>query len=418
MNKLENLHNRLVTRGPAGVFEHGLFLLLRMLTSVYGLIVRLRGLTFDWGLRNVYRSSLPVIAVGNLAVGGTGKTPLVDLLIRQVQQGCLRVAVVSRGYAGKFSGDLGIVSLGNGPLLSVEDAGDEPSLLARRNPQAIVLIAAKRRIALEYVETQRCADLIILDDAFQHRQVARDLNLVLLDAEKPFGNQRLLPAGLLRESPSALSRADLICLTGAGDANTEPMMGKPVVRLRSALSDVAYGLNGEARSIGQFAALKVLAFAGIGRPERFFSALKISGISAFAELGLGDHVAYDQKIISQINMAAAGADVLLTTEKDAVKLSADNFDLPCYSVGLNLCVDDCDLLFEKIDALLKKDSVMPISIELLEILACPKCKGPVALQQAEDAATIICAGCRLSYPVRDGIPVMLIDEAKSLSRQV
>jgi tetraacyldisaccharide 4'-kinase len=414
MRQIEIFHRRLVEQGPQGALEHLLFLLLRLFAVIYGLGISLRDLTFRLGLRKVFHSRLPVIAVGNLAVGGTGKTPMVDLLIRHAERKGLRVAVVSRGYGGVYSGEVGIVSLGDGLLLSAREAGDEPSLLASRNPQTIVLVAAKRRKALEYIETHECADLIILDDAFQHRQVGRDLNLLLLDARKPFGNQLLLPAGILRETPAAISRADLICLTGAVEGTNPLPLDKPVVRVRSALAEQAVCLRGERRALTDFVGKKVVAFAGIARPERFFDALEGYGIKPLAKLGLGDHAAYDARFIGQLNVAAAEAEVLLTTEKDAVKLRAEDFVLPCFSVGLEVSVDDERALFDRLDHLLEKDIAMPISTELLEILACPKCKKQVTLQQTDGSETIVCSDCRLSYPVRDGIPVMLIDEAISL----
>lgn len=411
MGQIEEFHRRLVERGPQGFLEQGLFLLLRLLAGLYGLAIMLRGLTFRFGLRKVFRSRLPVISVGNLAVGGTGKTPLVDLLIRYVQQKGLRVAVVSRGYGGVYSGELGIVSLGDGPLQSAAEAGDEPCLLARRNPSAVVLVAAKRRMAIQYIENHNCADLIILDDAFQHRQVARDLNLLLLDAQHPFGNNLLLPAGILREKHLSAARADLVCLTGVGNDTVLPLLDKPIILVRDALAEYTVSLQGESQSLSDFVGKKVIAFAGIARPERFFSALRRSGVQPLAELVLGDHVNYDETLIRQINAAAADAEILLTTEKDAVKLLAEDFNLPCYSVGLDVHVEKGQALFDRLDLLLKKDVVMPLSAELMEILACPKCKDPVTLQQAEDIETIVCTKCRLSYPVRDGIPVMLIDEA-------
>ncbi len=411
MRQIESLHRRLVEEGPRGVLEQGLFLLLRLLSSVYGQIVGLRNLTFHLGVRRIFHSRLPVVAVGNLAVGGTGKTPLVDLLIRYAQQQGLRVAVISRGYGGDYSGNLGIVCLGDGPLLTATEAGDEPCLLARRNPQAIVLVAAKRRLAIEYIECHDCADLIILDDAFQHRQVGRDLNLLLLDAGNPFGNNQLLPAGILRENISAVSRADVICLTGAEDGPCYPAADKPVVRVRTQLAGRAVSLRGESLPLTDFRHKKVVAFAGIARPERFFSALENSGIRLLNRLALGDHVNYDAGIVQRILSELGSAEVLLTTEKDAVKLSAETLDFPCFSVGIDVHLDEDTILFSQLDRLFVKDMSMPLSEELLEILACPKCKEKVSIQQCDDVESLICTQCQLAYPVRDGIPVMLIDEA-------
>lgn len=414
MRQYETLHKSLVEQGPAGPAQHGLFLLLQVLSVLYGGLVRLRDFSFRSGLRKVYRSRLPVISVGNLAVGGTGKTPLVDLLVRHLQQKGMRVAVVSRGYGGNYRGAMAIVSAGNGPLLQADTVGDEPCLLARRNPQAIVLVAAKRRVALEYLDQQDCADVVILDDAFQHRQVARDLNLLLLDAVRPFGNRYLLPAGLLREPPRMIRRADFILLTGADRPHDRLEFGKPVVEVTAQLAGRAFSLEGGQKPLAEFASRKVLAFAGIARPERFFAALEQAGIEPLATLALGDHATYDAGLVARINAAAAGAEALLTTEKDAVKLVAMDLDLPCYVVPLEIAVEPAEFLFDRLDALMKRKTTMPISDELLGLLACPKCKGPVTLERGGSDESLHCAQCRLAYPVRDGIPVMLIDEAKTV----
>ncbi len=411
MLQIEKLHRRLVEHGPQGILEQGLFLLLRLLAAIYSFVLVLRDLSFKCGLRKSFSSQLPVIAVGNLAVGGTGKTPMVDFLARYAQQKGLRTAIVSRGYGGTYPGELGIVSLGNGLLLKAREAGDEPCLLAHRNPDALVLVAAKRRKAIEYLEENNCADLIILDDAFQHRQVARDLNLLLLDALHPFGNQYLLPAGLLRENKSALERADLICLTGPKDGSASVSFGKKTIRMRSSLAKQAVSLAGEKLLLETCRTRKVFAFAGIANAERFFAALEIEGVNLFDKLALGDHVDYDAELISLINQKAIDAEILLTTEKDAVKLSAEDFSLPCFSVGLDVSLEDAAPLLDRLDLLLNKDVAMPLSDELLGILACPKCKEAVKRDLAEGMESLVCTKCNLVYPVRDGIPVMLIDEA-------
>lgn len=408
------LHQRLVEAGPRGWAESVLFLALRGLAVLYAPLLVLRDYSFRAGWRKVYRSRLPVVAVGNLVAGGTGKTPLVDLLVRYAEQKGLRPAVVSRGYAGTFRGKVGLVSLGQGLLMTAEQAGDEPCLLARRNPGALVLISARRRHALEYLETRQLADLVILDDAFQHRQVARDLNLLLLDAARPFGNGQLLPAGILREPVSAGRRADLVVVSGSSRESAPVFAAKPQLRLQTTLAAEVTSLQGDVARLDDFRGRKVFAFAGIARPERFFSALASCGIEPLEKLALKDHVKYSARQIAAINIAARGADVMLTTEKDAMKLSAAALVLPCFVVALESRIQDEKILLERLDSVLKKERPMPLSADLLEILACPKCKKKVEVQHAENRETVICRPCGLGYPVRDGIPVMLIDEASSL----
>lgn len=411
------LHQRLVEEGPRGWAESLLFTGLRVLSALYALLLSLRDLSFRAGWREVYHCRLPVVAVGNLVAGGTGKTPLVDLLVRYATGKGLRVAVVSRGYGGTFRGKVGLVSLGQGLLMSAEQAGDEPCLLARRNPGALVLIAARRRHALEYLEARQLADLVILDDAFQHRQVARDLNLLLLDAARPFGNGLLLPAGILREPVTAGRRADLVVLSGSVQESAPIFAAKPQLRLQTTLAAEVTDLRGETALLVDFRGRKIFAFAGIARPERFFSALAACGIGPLEKLALTDHVRYSARQIAAINAAARGAEVMLTTEKDAMKLSAAALVLPCFVVALESRIQDEKILFERLDSVLKKEIPMPLSADLLEILACPKCKNKVDVQHTRENERIICRTCGLCYPVRDGIPVMLIDEASSLGAE-
>ncbi|MFO7577917.1 MAG: tetraacyldisaccharide 4'-kinase, partial [Pelovirga sp.] len=172
-----NTHKKIAMFGPKGLAEQLCFVLLVPLSLLYGCIIWIRNKAYNLDFFTAYRSAIPVISVGNLAVGGTGKTPCVDWLVKRFQQSGRCPAIVSRGYGGQFSGRVGVVSLGKGVLMGAAEAGDEPVLLARRNPACPVLIGRKRRDVVRYIEETGCADLIILDDGFQHRAVARDIDL-------------------------------------------------------------------------------------------------------------------------------------------------------------------------------------------------------------------------------------------------
>ena len=228
MIKLLKIQRKMASHGAQTSWEWLLFCLLLPLSLMYGLISWLRAVVYRQGWLPRYRARVPVISVGNLAVGGTGKTPVVDWLLKEAARQGKRVAVVSRGYGGSYKAKVGVVADGTGVCLSAAAAGDEPVLLARRNPGAIILVARKRAAGVAYATTRFAVDLVVLDDAFQHHAVERDLDLVLLDALRPFGNRWPLPAGLLREFPRALARADLLLLTRAGaDPQLEPL-GLPV----------------------------------------------------------------------------------------------------------------------------------------------------------------------------------------------
>jgi tetraacyldisaccharide 4'-kinase len=329
-------YRRLATQGPRGVCEWLLFGLLLPPSWLYAAVLQLRSRLYARGWLKSYRAPVPVISVGNLSVGGTGKTPVVDCLVRYAQALGKRVAVVSRGYGSAGGAALRVVSAGQGPLLDADQAGDEPLLLARRNPAALVLVAPRRADGVRRAVALG-AELVLLDDGFQHLAVARDFDLVLLDAARPFGNGRVLPAGLLRESRAALRRGDLFLLTRCREQQAaSPVLPGPVLRCRHELADHAVSLDGVSRPLQELAALRGVAFAGIAEPRDFFRALQAKGLQLMASLPFCDHAAYDGAVLDRLAQAATGADFLVTTEKDAVKLAGACLPRPCFYVPLEL----------------------------------------------------------------------------------
>lgn len=340
MMDLPKIHRKIVLQGAENTFEWLLFLFLVPFSIVYGFIGWVRYRCYCWGVFPSYRAAVPVISVGNLAVGGTGKTPVVDWLIKDfINQGKVP-AVVSRGYGGSYHGSVAIVSKGAGILLNADEAGDEPYLLARRNSQCHVLIARKRAAGVRLAIEELGADIIILDDGFQHHAVERDIDLVLLDATAPFGNGWPLPAGLLREFPAALKRADQLMLTRSSDASNFNYADLPVFNSKHQLVDTAVSLTGETVPLQKFKDLKLFAFAGIADPTGFFAALTATGLHLAGQLSLSDHCRYDQSLLTEIERLACGFDALLTTEKDAVKLTAGMFAIPCYQVPMQIVIEN------------------------------------------------------------------------------
>lgn len=337
MGRLFALHRRLVTAGPEGLAQQMLYPLLRVAGRLYGLIGRLRRKLYRAGVLTVYRAPVPVISVGNLTVGGTGKTPMVDDLVKSLLGHGRRVAVVSRGYGGQGAGRVGVVCAGDGPLLPPGVCGDEPYLLAQRNPRALVLVAPRRAEGIRLAVERFAADVILLDDGFQHLSVARDLDIVLLDARRPFGNGHLLPAGLLREPLSALSRAGVVVLTRSdGSENPVPTLTCPLIRCRHRLAVETVSLAGENLPLKSLVEQRGVAFAGIADPENYFAALAAQGLKLVRTLPLSDHVVYDRDTLALLVDAAQDADFLVTTEKDGVKLSAAQLPRPCYQTPMTL----------------------------------------------------------------------------------
>ncbi len=228
----------------------------------------------------------------------------------------------------------------------------------------------------------------------------------------PLGNGKVLPAGLLREFPLALGRGDLFLLTRCGGDEPGPAgLTGPVLRSSHRLGDEAVTLGGGRLPLQSLAGQKGVAFAGIADPEGFFQDLRAAGLHLDKTLAFPDHAAYGPQELARLADAAAGCDYLMTTEKDGVKLCEQDFSIPCYQVPLTLHFFEPGRLEERLSALFQ-EKTMALSKELLEIIACPKCKGEVKLRGEGDA--LVCDACRLAYPVRDDIPVMLIDEAQSL----
>jgi len=349
MSRLFAFHRQLVTAGPQGLPQKLLFLLLRVAGWLYGLIGLLRRKLYRAGLLSVYRAPVPVISVGNLTVGGTGKTPMVDYLVKWLLGHGRRVAVVSRGYGGQGADRVGVVCAGEGPLLPPENCGDEPYLLAQRNPRALVLIAPRRSEGIGLAVERFAADVILLDDGFQHLSVARDLDIVLLDARRPFGNGHLLPAGVLRESPSLLERAGVVVLTRSDGSDAPPLKGSwPLVRSCHRLADEVGSLAGVRLPLKSLAGQRAVAFAGIADPDNFFAALAAVGLQLVRTLPLADHIAYDRATLALLADAARDADFLVTTEKDGVKLSTVQLPVPCYQTPMTLeFYDEGSLLLER-----------------------------------------------------------------------
>ncbi len=411
MRSLAQYHRRLVNQGPDSRCEKLIELTLDPLGRLYGTALWFRALLYKRKVFSSYRPKVPVISVGNLSVGGTGKTPMTDHLVKFLLDQGKKVAVVSRGYGGRKKVGVNVVSQGRGPLVPAEDCGDEPFLLAQRNPGAMVFTSVRRAEGIQVAVERFGAEIIILDDGFQHLAVQRDFDIVLLDARKPLGNGKVLPAGLLREFPQALKRCDCVVFTrSAGEESLPPELSRPVFHSRHRLADQARSLGGEAICLEQLNGKKGVAFAGIADPQGFFDALAESGLTLVETVALSDHAAYNEAVLGRLRDAVRKADFLVTTEKDGVKLGSESFSVPCYQVPMALDFFQKGALESLIGQLIEEGTHMPLSKELLEILACPKCKGEI--QSNPEKRTILCDRCRLAYPVRDGIPVMLIDEAE------
>ncbi|HXQ49545.1 MAG TPA: tetraacyldisaccharide 4'-kinase [Stellaceae bacterium] len=250
------------------------------------------------------RVGIPVLCVGNLVAGGAGKTPVVLALARLLAARGAKPHILSRGYGGAARGPL----LVDPAHHSADEVGDEPLLLAREAPTWI----ARDRVAGAQRAQEAGAGVIVMDDGFQNPRLVKDLSLLVVDGVYGVGNGRVMPAGPLRESvPSALARADAVVLMGEDEAGIAPRLGaKPVLRAR--LAPVA-------ATVPQG---PVLAFAGIGRPEKFFRTLEESGAALIARRSFPDHHRFAEAELARLESDAAKAGArVVTTAKDAVRLA-------------------------------------------------------------------------------------------------
>lgn len=273
---------------------------------------------------------VPVISVGNITTGGTGKTEAVAWVCRQLLDHGCKPAVLSRGYKRRSQDDLVIVSRGQGPETSVTDAGDEPFLLAQRLPGTAVVVGADRLAAGRAAIARLGCDVLVLDDGFQRRfQVHRDLDIVLVDAADPFGQDALLPAGRLREPLSALAAADILIVTRADQQDIAPVLarlrklapGKPMACARHRPARLQPVPAGQPIGVDTLQGKPCLAVCGIGRPRAFVRTLRDLGAKVKGEYFFPDHHWYRESDRRRLRARAARLQAeIVTTAKDAVRL--------------------------------------------------------------------------------------------------
>jgi tetraacyldisaccharide 4'-kinase len=320
-------HASLSQTCAGSIFSRGAAQLLMIASKLYE-----RGLRADQvkRRRESVRLPIPVISIGNLSTGGTGKTPLTVWISEFLVAAGFHPAVLSRGY-GRQGGSPGVVPSAGDPGELSKCFGDEPVMMSAYLPAVPVWVGRDRASSGKAALAQGEVDVLLLDDGFQHLALERDLDIVLLDCRSPFGNGRLLPAGPLREPLSNLGRADGFVITHAeNDVDSKLLArkleslfpGKAVFSCRHKVSGIRLKKGGAVINLNAFPGRRAIAFAGIAGPEGFFEDLRNGGIEICGTLGFPDHHRYGAADFSMIFRTASeqGAEVIITTAKDSVRI--------------------------------------------------------------------------------------------------
>ena len=307
------------------------------MTRAFRFVLQAREKLYESGILATLRLNHPVISVGNLTLGGTGKTPLVIALAEGLRDRGFRPVILSRGY-GRTS--RGVLVVGT----NWEESGDEPLLMKQRLGNVPVVVGANRHEAGRLAEQQQLGNIFILDDGFQHRRLHRDVDIVTIDPLEWAAGEMLLPAGQWREPKGAISRAHAACVKEIAGAN-EPSLPIPAFTVRIEIQGIykedapipPESLKGRA----------VVAFAGIAKPERFFASLESLGIRPMKYVRFRDHHRYSRREIEKLE-----GEILITTEKDAVRLQTVT-DRPCY-LRISAKIQDFDGLMSLVLSRLPK----------------------------------------------------------------
>ena len=354
-----------------GSFSQLIIFVLYLGSLIYKGLVNLRLLGYELGFSGKERLNCFVISLGNITVGGTGKTPTAQRLAKEIRDMGYRVVILNRGYRAKFYGEVGIVSDGQNLNMDAAQAGDEAYMLAKHLPNVPVLIGARRAVTGQYAIENFGAEVVILDDGYQHWQVIRDLDILLIDAVSVFGNGHLLPRGTLRESMSHISRADVCLMTKVDQARegSRELIRETVRKYNSAaqivesihqprclipLAEWSTNLAGKGIGVDIISSRRVMAVSAIGNPASFERTLRDLGAEIISSLRYPDHHDYTimemEDILRQADSFAA--EMIIVTEKDAVKIpdevASETWGIPIYVISVEVTFQSGATEFENL----------------------------------------------------------------------
>jgi len=331
------------------------FLPLYILSTLYGIVIKSRLFLYHVGIFKIRKLDCRVISVGNITVGGSGKTPLAMYLAQKFIEEGKRPAILSRGYKGKIR-DMGIVSDGENVLLTPEEAGDEPYLMATKLKAVPVIIGRNRYKAGLYATEKFNPDVIILDDGFQHMSLARDVDILLIDSRRGIGSGYLFPLGLLREPLSSLKRASLVLLKKSEEntleseeKNSSQLTGQmkdfPIIPFTYKPVAIRNLVNGARLHIDSLKGKRVATLSGIADPKSFKGTVEGLGAVVIREFSYPDHYKYTSYELNSIVKQMKDIEILITTEKDAVKLEKLQIgNLSIFALEIDIHIKNPDIL--------------------------------------------------------------------------
>lgn len=318
----------------------GVFLIL---VVIYGLGSIIRNFCYDVGIFKIYKVSRPVISIGNITTGGTGKTPMTIYLTEMAKEKGFKPGIVSRGYGRNSSGQV-LVHNGTSLLSNARESGDEPFLIAKQLQNVPVIVDADRVRGCKKIINKFDVDLLILDDAFQHRRIHRDMDIVLINATEKPSVHFILPWGRLREMPRGLKRADKIIITKGRLESLTPALKrymKDEYFANAHFQLMKYVESGYEQA--DIPNKPLFAFCGIAHPQLFYKSLTDQGIILGGTLSFKDHEPYGPKTIDKIIQKSQDRENqnLITTEKDSIKLPSSIFNThTIYTLAMKLSVED------------------------------------------------------------------------------
>ncbi|KPA10508.1 Tetraacyldisaccharide 4'-kinase [Candidatus Magnetomorum sp. HK-1] len=339
----------------------GLAFILYVLSLIYAVVMKIRALFYAHGIFRTKRLSCKVISIGNITVGGSGKTPMTIYLARMLQRLGFNIVIISRGYRGQYERRTGIVSDGNKLLMDADSAGDEPFLMAGKL-KGVPVIVGKDRYECGCLAIQKFnPQVILLDDAFQHLRLHRDVDMVLMDRSRPLGNSHVIPRGMLREPAIHLKRGHIFVLTRATQSQLNDISNiehyianKPILRCRH-VPDQLMQTNEKGHLIlfdpSSLAEKPIFAFSGIANNEDFQRMINTLKYQTVGALHFPDHHVYSDADLSKIIAQAhqSGAKCLVTTEKDYVKIiERVQWNLPLFALGIRLSFGNETNYFENV----------------------------------------------------------------------